>query len=120
VSGNKRPLSVTLLACLYIAVGSIGFAFHLHPILAKHAFHSDDLLVELLETVAIVSGVWMLQGENWARWLALAWMAFHVAFSSFDSIQRAATHALLLVLFAYLLFRPKARAYFQPRDMRSA
>jgi hypothetical protein len=111
---------VTILACLYIAVGSIGFALHLQPIFARHAFHYDDLLVELTEAVAIVSGAWMLRGENWARWLAMAWIAFHVAFSFFDSLQRAAVHTLFFVLFAYLLFRPKTSAYFQRRDMRSA
>lgn len=57
--------------------------------------------------------VFMLQGRNWARRLALAWIAFHVAISFFDSLQKAAVHGLLLVLIAYFLFRPDARTYFQ-------
>jgi hypothetical protein len=113
---NRRPLPVTILACLYIAVGSIGFIYHLQVIVARHAFHYDDLLVEFTEIVAIVSGAFMLRGKNWARWLALAWIAFHVGISFFDSLQKVLVHALFLVLFAYLLMRSTARDYFQPRE----
>ena len=45
---NKRPLSVAILGCVYIGV-SVGFVYHLHEILARQAFHYDDLLVELTE-----------------------------------------------------------------------
>jgi hypothetical protein len=47
VNPNKRPLSVTILGCIYIGVGSVGFVYHLREILARHAFHYDNLLVEL-------------------------------------------------------------------------
>ena len=42
---NKRSLSVTILGCVYIGVGSVGFVYHQREILARHAFHYDDLLV---------------------------------------------------------------------------
>ena len=113
---KKRPVSVTLLAWLYIAVGSIGFAYHLEPIVARHGFHSDDLLIQLTEIVAVVAGVFILQGENWARWLAVTWIAFHVFISFFDSVQKITIHFLLFMLIAYLLFQPKARRYFQHLD----
>ena len=116
MNANKRPLSVTILACIYIAVGSIGFAYHLHPILARHAFYRDDLLIELTEVAAIVSGVFILRGGNWARWLALVWIAFHVVISFFDSLQKVAVHALFFVVIGYFLFRPEARAYFRPQE----
>ena len=115
---NKRPVSVTILALLYLMVGAVGFVVHGREILARHAFHYDDALIELTEVIAFVCGVCMLQGRNWARWLALAWMAFHVAFSFFDSPQKAAVHVLFFVLIAYFLFRPDARTYFQhPEEM---
>jgi hypothetical protein len=82
VNPNKRPLSVTILGCVYIGVGSVGFVYHLREILARHAFRYDDLLVELIEFVAIVCGAFMLRGHNWARWVALAWIAFHVVLSA--------------------------------------
>lgn len=112
MNADKRPLSMTVLACIYIAVGSIGFAYHLHPIIVNHDLRHDDLLVELIEVAAIVSGAFLLRGDNWARWLALAWITFHVVISFFDSLQKIAVHALFSLLIGYFLFRPEARAYF--------
>ena len=110
---NKRPISIMILASVYLMVGTVGFAVHFREILVRHAFQYDDALVELTELVAIVCGVFLLQGRNWARWLALAWIASHTAFSVFDSLPKAAVHSLFLVLIAYFLFRPDARSYFQ-------
>lgn len=75
---NKRPISVTILGSVYLTVGAVGFAVHFNGILARHAFQYDDALIELTELIAMVCGVFMLQGRNWARWLALAWIAFHL------------------------------------------
>lgn len=116
---KRRPLSITVLASVYLVVGIVGFAVHLNEIVARQAFHYDDALIEVTELVAIVCGVFMLRGRNWARWLALAWMAFHVAISFFDSLQKVAVHGLFLVLIAYLLFRPDARDDFEHPEERS-
>jgi hypothetical protein len=113
---NKRPLSVTILACIYIGVGTVGFVYHLCEILARHAFHYGDFLVELIEFVAIVCGAFLLRGHNWARWLALAWIGFHVGISFLDSLQKVVVHGLILLLIAYFLFRPRARTYFRHRE----
>ena len=116
MNANKRPLSLTILACTYIAVGSIGFAYHLHPIFARHALYREDLLIEFTEVAAILSGAFILRGDNWARWLALGWMGFHVLISFFDSLQKIAVHTLFFVVIGYFLFRPQARAHFQPHE----
>jgi hypothetical protein len=58
----------------------------------------------------------MLRGNNWARWLALAWIAFHVVVSFFHSLQEVVVHSLLFMLIAYFLFSPEARAYFRHRE----
>ena len=71
MTSNKRPLSVTILAWLSIGMGAGGFASHL----------ADGVWVELVELLAVIGGAFMLRGHNWARWLALAWMAFHVIVS---------------------------------------
>jgi hypothetical protein len=113
---NKRPLAVTIIACIYIGVGTVGFVYHLLPILVRHAFHYDDILVEFSEFVAIVCGAFLLRGHNWARWLALAWIAFHVGISFFESMQKVMIHGLILLLIAYFLFRPEARPYFRHRE----
>ena len=56
----------------------------------------------------------MLRGCNWARWLALAWIAFHVVLSAFHSLPEFALHAVLCAVFAYFLLRPDAALYFRP------
>ena len=116
---NKRPHSVTILGCVYIGVGSVGFVYHLREILARHAFHYDDLLVELIELVAIVCGAFMLRGHNWARWVALAWIAFHVILSAFHTFHEFAIHALLCAVIAWILFRPEAARYFRGARIES-
>jgi hypothetical protein len=77
LSGLKRiPVSVIAIACLYLVVGIGGFMAHLDALRAP-----DGIWVELTECLAVVCGVFLLRGQNWARWLATAWMAFHVAIS---------------------------------------
>ena len=109
----KRPISVTILALVYLAVGVIGFAYHFRPILATHAIHADDVMVEVSELLAIVCGMFILQGRNWARWLALAWMAFHVGVSFLHNFREIAVHTVFLFVIALILFRPKAVEYFR-------
>jgi hypothetical protein len=109
---NKRPISVTLIAWLYIAVGAMGLAYHLTELKPHSPFQYDLIWVSLVRLLAIVSGVYMLRGSNWARWLALAWIAFHVIISAFHSIPELAMHTLLCAAFAYLLTRPNVAAYF--------
>jgi len=105
---GKRPLSILILSCLYIAVGTLGFAYHFPRPLA---FHYEDVWIEATELLAFVAGVFMLRGHNWARWLALGWIAFHVAIS-FPVVRQVAIHSLLLAVIAWLLFQPRAVQYF--------
>ncbi len=111
---HRRPISVLLLACLYIAVGAVGFVAHFRD-LRGHPY--DGLTVELLELVAVVSGAFLLRGRNWARWLALAWIVFHVILSAFHPWQELAIHSLFCVVIIWILFRPEATRYF--RDFRA-
>jgi len=110
---NKRPLSVTIIGWAYLVMGVAGFAYHLTGLRVQHRFQSDILLVELIFLIAIVSGAYLLRGHNWARWLAIAWMAFHVILSIFHTISELAIHALLCAVLAYFLFRAAAARYFQ-------
>src|SRR5271170_7662347 len=104
---NNRPLSVTILGCVYIGVGAIGFVYHLTEFLARGTSRYEDVWVELVRFLAIVSGVFMLRGQNWARWLALAWIAFHVVLSAFHSVSEFAVHCLFFAVIAWFLLRPE-------------
>ena len=105
---KKRPRSITIIGWIFIAVGVIALVYHfLHP--------SEDALVWIcfVRLLAIVCGVFLLYGCDWARWLLLLWLAYHVALSSFHSLFAVAVHSLLLAVIAYFLFRPQASRYFR-------
>lgn len=109
---RSRPITVTCLAWLYMVVGVSSTAFHIAQFKAHTPTASELFWIPLLGLLAVLAGVFLLRGSNWARWLALAWMAFHVALSVFHPLHELLVHGLFLALFAYLLFRPAARAYF--------
>lgn len=110
---NSRPLSVTILAYVYMAVGAVGFAYHLSEWDAQQPFQNHFLWVELVRLAAILFGAYMLRGRNWARWLALAWIGYHVILSAFHTLSELAMHAAICVLIAWILFRALASRYFR-------
>lgn len=110
---NKRPLAVTIIGWVYIATGAIGFAYHVTEFKVLHPFPYDIVWVELLRLIAIVCGVYMLRGHNWARWLALVWIAYHVILSAFHTLPELAIHILFCAILAYVLFRPTVTRYFR-------
>jgi hypothetical protein len=110
---NKRPLSVTIISWLFIAMGVIAFVYHFIEFSTRHTFQYDGLWVLLLRLIAIVAGVFMLRGNSWARWLTIFWMAYHVVLSWFHSWQQLVIHGLFLAVLAYFLFRVDAAAYFR-------
>jgi len=110
---NRSPLFVTILACVYIAVGTSGFIYHFTDFHARDPFKYDDIWVEVVGLLAIVSGAFMLRGRNWARWLALGWIAFHVILSASHTFHEFAIHCLFCAVIVWCLFRPEAARYFR-------
>jgi len=72
------------------------------------------VLVFVVHGLAAVAGAFMLRGADWARWLAVLWVAFHVAITAFNAWKGLAFHAILFVGVLILLFRADARAWFRP------
>jgi hypothetical protein len=56
--------------------------------------------------------VFLLKGRNWARWLMLGWLAFHVVVSAFHSLSDCIAHVVLLLVVAYFLLTPPDSKYF--------
>ncbi|HTU36030.1 MAG TPA: hypothetical protein VMF66_19680 [Candidatus Acidoferrum sp.] len=110
---TKRPWAVTIVAWLFVVVGLADIVFSL-PVVRHEPFRSDSLWPIGLGIIAIVCGLLLLCGNNWARWLAVAWLAFHVVVGGLDSVQKLVVHGLLLAVIAYFLFRHEAEAYFRP------
>ena len=113
---NKRPIAVTAIAWLLIAAGAFGFSVHLRELVLGKSFRVEDLWIPLAGLVPVLTGAFLLRGQNWARWFALLWMAAHVAISFFDSLAKVAVHVALFILIAYSLFGGEAKAYFQHPD----
>ena len=103
----RVPVTVIVVACLYLAVGVGGSIAHFSEHRAP-----DWIWIEITECLAIVCGVFLLRAQNWARWLAVAWMAFHVAIS-FGVLLQLAIHSAFLVLIVWCLFRGDANRFFQ-------
>ena len=110
-----RPISVTVISCVLVVTGAIGFAYHLIDFKSQHPFQYDIVWVGLVRLTAIVCGVFMLRGCNWARWLTLVWIAYHVVLSVFHPLYQLGVHGLLFAVFAYFLFRPQATEYFHAK-----
>ena len=110
MNSARRPNAVLLVSCLYMAVGAIAFVFNFPKLIT---LQKDSIWIELTELLAFIAGAFMFRGHNWARWLALVWMAFHVAIS-FPVVRQVVIHSIILVLIAWVLFRPDARRYFTP------
>jgi hypothetical protein len=109
---KRIPVPVILIASLYLVVGIGGFVVHF-----SDPRTPDWIWVEVTEFLAIVCGVFLLCAHNWARWLASAWMAFHVVLS-FDELPQLAIHGLFFVLIVWCLFRADTSRFF--RDTRTA
>jgi hypothetical protein len=111
---KKLPFPLILISLVYILVGAGGVVFHLADVKGLHPFPYDVLLISLVGLIAVVSGIYMLRGANWARWGALAWIAFHVVLSAFHSWIQFGVHSVFFAAIAYFLFRPEASRYFRP------
>ena len=105
----KRPFSVAFLGWLFIVVGLAALCYHL----VKDALDFWMIPVALVEIAAIVAGIFLLKGRNWARWLVLIWIAFHVVVSAMHSFSSSLPHFVLLIAVGYFLFTPPDSRYFK-------
>jgi hypothetical protein len=110
---NRRPPSVTGIAWLFIAAGSVGLVYHATKLRVPGPLDPEMVWVLVLRLLAIVGGPFLLRGAGWARWLLLAWIAYHVVLSAIHSWSDTLVHAVLLALIAYGLLRADAAAYFR-------
>ncbi|HVP48786.1 MAG TPA: hypothetical protein VMT32_19470 [Bryobacteraceae bacterium] len=105
----KRPIPILILGILFMATGLTGLVYHLHG----DPLNRETLVVSLVRLLAVIGGIFLLLGKNWARWLVVAWMGFHVAISALHSWWQVAAHAVLLVVISYFLFTRPDSDYFR-------
>lgn len=113
---KKQPVSIVILSALYIVLGVLGtIAHYIQFWMQRSTMNANEALwITVLGVAAALAGVFMLQGRNWARWLALAWMAAHVVISVFHTKQELIIHSVLFLVIGYLLLRRPAQVYFNP------
>ena len=114
---KKRPIVITILAVLLMGIGVFGLVGDYLNFKSLAAEHYEILWIAGVHLLAIVAGAFILQGHNWARWLAMAWIMFHVAISFLHSVQEVMVHSIVLALFAWCLFRGPAGRYFANRQL---
>ena len=117
---NKRPHSVTVISGIFLLAGIVGLAYHATEFKTQGPFQYDLVWVCLVRLLAIICAVFMLRAGNWARWLLVIWIAYHVILSAFHSAFELIIHSLLLVVVAYFLFRRPASVYFRGARSESA
>src|SRR5258708_35334263 len=98
----KRPFPVTILGRLFIVAGLAGLVYHLSEKPLDHWI----IPVSIVRIIAVVGGVFLLMGHNWARWLMLAWLPFHVDWSAFPSLSEFVPQVVVLLIVGYVLFMP--------------
>ena len=110
---NKRPISITIISWLFIAAGIVGLVYHMTEFNPARPFENDAVWVCFIRLLAIVSGAFILRSRNWARWLLVAWIAYHVVLSFLHTMTELILHTILLGVVSYFLFRPRASEYFR-------
>jgi NAD/NADP transhydrogenase beta subunit len=123
---KKRPTSITVVAWFLIVIGVLSL------ISSTIAFMSQNPMVEemmsknpipipmqhLLSfaglTVSIVSGIWILKGQNWARFLYFFWSVITITIGIFTApnIMMMIPGLVIFAVLAFILFLSKASDYF--------
>ena len=114
---KARPLSITLLSWLFIIFGSIALVGGLLPLAGANtaqliAEFKQHWMVHLSHLAALVAGLFMLRAHNWARWLLVAWIVFHIVIGALHGWIPLVTHVLIFTVILFFLFRRPAREYF--------
>jgi hypothetical protein len=117
---KDRPLSITIISWLFIIFGAIALVSGLFPLMGAStaqlvADFKSHWMVHFSRLAQMAGGLFMLRGQNWARWLLVVWMAFHVVISVLHSFTQVAIHVGIFSVILFFLFRKPASEYFAGR-----
>ncbi|RTL60405.1 MAG: hypothetical protein EKK37_06100 [Sphingobacteriales bacterium] len=112
---KNRPVPVLIVAAIFIIAGCTGIIYHAGDFFDPHYQLPELIWVMLLRIAAIVCGVLLILGINWARWLAIAWLLYHIVISTFHSASEVITHTIFLIIVTVLLYLPVSNIYFKAK-----
>jgi len=108
----KRPLIITIIGWVFITAGTVGIIYHASE-LAGFFSVPEAPWIFIVRLLAIIGGLFILKGHNWARWLLVVWIVYHVGLSIFHSPTELITHVVIMILVIAGLFHRKSNAYFR-------
>jgi len=130
---RTRPTSITVIAWILILMGGISLVTT--TVVINSATINNPAMQELLSKslipvpvqyamtyigllVMLVSGVAMLKGQNWARWLYVVGTALGFLIGVMTSPLKGAMIPgfVVFVVVTFFLFRPKANEYFSDQE----
>jgi hypothetical protein len=110
---ERRPRSITIVSWFFIIFGSVAL---LSGLLPPNSLTLEQLqghwMVHLARLSSIVAGLFMLRGHKWARWLLVAWIAFHIVLSALHSALQLLIHVAIFSVILFFIFRRPASNYF--------
>lgn len=124
----KRPTSINVIAWFLIVTSGISLiasTMSLSNPMTKELMAKSLLPVSLQLVmlyvgllIAIVAGIAMLKGQNWARLIYVASSAIGFVIGIFTSPMKAAMipGIVVLAVITFFLFRPNANEYFSPKE----
>jgi hypothetical protein len=131
---KQRPTSITVIAWILIVVTAINLVsstvtVSLNNPMIKELMAKSPLpvpvqyaMLYLGLAVMLASGVGMLKGGNWARWLYVIWTVIGTVVGLATSPMKAMMIPGILVFFVvvFFLFRPVANRYFSAETTADA
>lgn len=117
---KDRPLSITIIGWLFIIIGSIALVGGLLPMVNATwpqllADLKSHWMAHLSHIAQIVAGLFLVHGHNWARWLLVVWIAFHIVIAALHGVLQLAIHIVIFSVILFFLFRRPASEYFASR-----
>ena len=121
----RRPVVITIIAWLFIFVGAAGLLKDWLPLLTDGSRQLAKLKADgwadlgpawTSRLLAIAGGVGLLRRHNWARWLLVGWMVFHIGLSVLHSVSELLMHIVIFIPIGYVLFRPSVESFFLGRQ----
>lgn len=120
---EKRPISITVIAWIFIVTGGITLisSFSLKDPMVKELMAKSPLPLPIQYAmtyigllVSIANGIGMLKKQNWARFLYVIWGAIGLLIGLFTSPVKTflIPGLIFFIIITFFIFRPAANQYF--------